>query len=122
MLNGHYAAAIPILRQAVAASSAQSRNYAYALYDLGRSLRLAGDPRAAISILERRMQIPIELSIVAPELAAARRAAGVAAPSAASQSGAGRGQHDGNGNNGNGNGNNGNGNGNNGNGNGDGKG
>nr|MDQ6916126.1 serine/threonine-protein kinase [Actinomycetota bacterium] len=73
MLDGNYSAAIPILRQAIAAASPQDVVYAYALYDLGRSLRLAGDPRAAIPILERRMRIPNQLPTVAAELAAARR-------------------------------------------------
>jgi serine/threonine protein kinase len=106
MLGGSYLAAIPILRRAVAAASPQDVVYAYALYDLGRSLRLAGDPRAAIPILERRMQIPIELPTVAAELAAARRAAGVAlAPAAALPPSSGHGKHDGKRNrNGNGNG------------------
>ncbi|HEY6398017.1 MAG TPA: protein kinase [Solirubrobacteraceae bacterium] len=99
MLAGNYAAAIPVLRQAVAASH-ENPTYAYALYDLGRSLVLAGDPSAAIPILRARMQIPIERATVAAELAAAERAAGVAQPSSASPtppSSASGGDHGGNG-------------------------
>ena len=51
MVGGDYGAAIPVLRQAVAAAAPSSLTYAYALYDLGRSLRLAGDPQAAVPIL-----------------------------------------------------------------------
>ena len=43
--SGSYTEAIPVLRQALAAASPSSLTYAYALYDLGRSLRLAGTPR-----------------------------------------------------------------------------
>ena len=39
-------------------SIASEGAYAYALFDLGRSLRLSGDPRAAVPVLYRRLQIP----------------------------------------------------------------
>ena len=45
MVGGSYQAAIPVLRQALAAAPPSSLTYAYALFDLGHSLRLAGDPR-----------------------------------------------------------------------------
>jgi tetratricopeptide (TPR) repeat protein len=76
MLDGNYGAAIPILRQAVAAASPSSLTYAYALFDLGHSLRMSGDPRAAIPILYRRLQIPNQTEAVRAELQAALRAVG----------------------------------------------
>jgi Flp pilus assembly protein TadD len=51
-------------------------NYAYALYNLGQALRLSGNPEEAISVLERRLQIPNQRSTVAAELARARAEAG----------------------------------------------
>ena len=51
-------------------------NYAYALYNLGHALRLAGQPEAAIPILERRLEIPNQTATVQKELDAARAAAG----------------------------------------------
>ncbi len=74
MLQGAYTAAIPVLRQAISVASPRDINYAYALYDLGRSLRLAGDPAAAIPILERRLQIPNQTPVVLSELRLAQRA------------------------------------------------
>jgi hypothetical protein len=74
MLAGAYTAAIPVLRQAISAASPGDINYAYALFDLGRSLRLAGDPAAAIPILERRLQIPNQTAVVLSELRLAQRA------------------------------------------------
>src|SRR5207248_11220823 len=68
--------AIPVLRQAVAAAPHGSPTYAFALYDLGRSLRLAGDPQAAIPILEQRLQIPNQTGVVRHELALALQEAG----------------------------------------------
>ena len=76
MLSGDYQHAIPVLRQAVAAAPHGSLTYAYALYDLGRSLRLAGDPQAAIPILQQRLQIPDQTGVVKQELALAQQAAG----------------------------------------------
>jgi eukaryotic-like serine/threonine-protein kinase len=68
MVDGNYAAAIPVLRQAVAAAARSSLTYAYALYNLGHSLRLAGDPRAAVPILFQRLQIPNQTATVKAEL------------------------------------------------------
>jgi serine/threonine-protein kinase len=65
---GNYQAAIPVLQRAVATSSPGSLTYAYALFDLGRSLRLAGDPRQAVQVLWRRMQIPNQTGTVRTEL------------------------------------------------------
>jgi len=76
MEAGNYGAAIPVLRQAVAGSSPGSLTYAYALYDLGRSLRLSGDPQAAIPILYRRLAIPNQTGVVRTELQLAMQAAG----------------------------------------------
>ena len=76
MLGGNYAAAIPVLRQAVAAADPSSLTYAYALFDLGHSLRMSGDPRAAIPILYKRLQIPDQTGVVRAELQAALQAVG----------------------------------------------
>lgn len=84
---GDYSAALPVLRQAVAATGVlpgtclEPRQpgcliYAFALYDLGRALRLSGDPQAAVAILQRRIQIDNYRSIVAYELQLARQEAG----------------------------------------------
>jgi tetratricopeptide (TPR) repeat protein len=76
MVGGDYAAAIPLLRQAVASASPSSLTYAYALFDLGHALRVSGDPKAAIPILYRRLQIPNQTETVRTELQAALRAVG----------------------------------------------
>jgi serine/threonine protein kinase len=47
-------------------------NYAYALYSLGRALRLAGRPEEAIRVLEVRRQIPDQTETVQNELDLAR--------------------------------------------------
>jgi eukaryotic-like serine/threonine-protein kinase len=79
MESGSYEAAIGVLRQAVQAAPANSLTYAYALYDLGRSLRLAGDPRAAIPVLWRRMQLNDQTGVVRNELRLALEALGASA-------------------------------------------
>jgi tetratricopeptide (TPR) repeat protein len=71
MQRGDYRGAIAVLKQAVAAAPPTSLTYAYALFDLGRSLRLAGDPQAAIAILQQRLQIPSQTGLVRKELALA---------------------------------------------------
>jgi len=76
MEDGDYAAAIPLLRRAIAGAPSGSLTYAYALYDLGRSLRLDGDPQAAIPILWRRLAIPNQTGVVRAELHLALQAAG----------------------------------------------
>ena len=73
-----YDEAIPPLQAAVArcGDSTVVDPCAYALYNLGRSLRLAGRPQEAIPILERRLRIPNQQDVVRQELEAARRDAG----------------------------------------------
>jgi eukaryotic-like serine/threonine-protein kinase len=80
--KGDYAAAIPVLRRAVdeLKSDPSSLTYAYALFNLGHALRLAGQPEAAIPILEQRLQIPNQTATVQAELDAARAAAGKTPP------------------------------------------
>jgi len=60
----------------MAAASPSSLTYAYALYDLGRSLRLAGDPKAAVSVLYQRLKIPNQTETVRLELQQALQALG----------------------------------------------
>jgi tetratricopeptide (TPR) repeat protein len=78
MRQGRYAEAVPVLRRAVAAFPAGTNDvrYAYALYNLGRALRLSGHPGEAIPVLERRLRIPNQTEVVRRELEAARRDAG----------------------------------------------
>jgi eukaryotic-like serine/threonine-protein kinase len=78
MSQGRYEEAIPILQQAVDSFPAGTTdlNYAYALFNLGQALRLAGRPDEAVPILERRLQIPNQSGVVRRELALAREAAG----------------------------------------------
>jgi eukaryotic-like serine/threonine-protein kinase len=78
MLNGDYQTAIGMLRQAVSSSSPGSLTYAYALYDLGRSLMLGGDPSGAIPVLQQRLKIPNQTPVVRQLLDQALRAAGQA--------------------------------------------
>ena len=57
MQAGRFEEAVPVLRRAVASWPEDSRDieYAYALFNLGRALRLSGDPAAAIPYLEKRL-------------------------------------------------------------------
>ena len=84
---GHYGDAVPVLKRAVLATgetlgaclkpaSSTCLTYAYALYDLGRAVRLSGEPQAAVPILERRLQIDDQRSIVDAELQRARQGIG----------------------------------------------
>jgi hypothetical protein len=77
--EGRYSAAIDELHATLAASGQSSANcavpttetcltYAYALYDLGRALRLDGDPRAAAAVLRKRLQIDNQRATVQREL------------------------------------------------------
>jgi eukaryotic-like serine/threonine-protein kinase len=68
MLDGNYSAALPALRQAVNSASPDSLTYAYALYDYGRALLLAGDPKDAVKVLYQRLQIPNQTGAVRQEL------------------------------------------------------
>jgi hypothetical protein len=74
MQAGEYAAAVPVLKEAVSAfpEGSEDLEYAYALFNLGSALRLSGDPEAAIPILEQRLAIPNQTSTVEEELEAAR--------------------------------------------------
>jgi ankyrin repeat protein len=74
MKRGRYSEAIPVLAQALRSYPPGKRDltYAYALYNLGRSLRLAGRPDLAIPILEERMRFADQRHIVARELEQAK--------------------------------------------------
>jgi hypothetical protein len=85
MANGEYSQAIAVLRQVLGAASPGGLTHAYALYDLGRSLRLSGDPQAAVPVLERRLHVPNHTGIVRHELGLALKAVG---PGAARSGGA----------------------------------
>jgi eukaryotic-like serine/threonine-protein kinase len=76
MADGNYSAAVAVLRQAVQAADPGSLTYAYALFDLGRSLRLSGDPKAAVTVLYQRLQIPNQTGAVRQELQLALQALG----------------------------------------------
>jgi serine/threonine-protein kinase len=78
MNAGDHEGAIPVLQRAVGAFPEGSTDLtlAYALYNLGRSLRLAGRPDEAIPVLERRLEFNNQRGVVKRELAAARRATG----------------------------------------------
>jgi hypothetical protein len=84
---GRYGDALPVLKRAVLATgetvgaclepgSSTCLTYAYALYDLGRATRLSGDPQAAVSILERRLEIDNQRSTVGAQLQLARQGIG----------------------------------------------
>jgi len=68
---------VPVLRRAVDAfpSGSTQLEYAFALYNLGRSLRLSGRPGEAVPILEQRLRFPNQRATVERELEAARSAA-----------------------------------------------
>jgi eukaryotic-like serine/threonine-protein kinase len=75
---GEYERAVPVLEEAVRAfpPGTEELEYAYALYNLGRALRLAGRPEDAIPVLERRLEIPDQTEAVSAELETARSEAG----------------------------------------------
>jgi serine/threonine protein kinase len=78
MQQGDYAGAVPILQQAVASWPEDSRdlNYAYALFNLGKSLNRSGQPDEAIPYLEKRLTWDDQRETVQAELDLARRNAG----------------------------------------------
>ena len=80
MNQGNYDAAIPVLQQAVKSfpPGTSDVNYAYALFNLGKSLRLAGRPDEAIPVLEQRLKIPNQTETVRQELELAKQQAGEA--------------------------------------------
>jgi eukaryotic-like serine/threonine-protein kinase len=75
MQQGDYAGAVPILQEAVASWPEDSRdiNYAYALFNLGKSLNRSGEPDAAIPYLEKRLTWSDQRETVQAELDLARR-------------------------------------------------
>jgi serine/threonine-protein kinase len=78
MNAGRYDEAISTLQQAVDSfpPGTSDLNYAYALFNLGKSLRLGGRPDEAIPILEQRLTIPNQQDTVQRELDLARQQAG----------------------------------------------
>jgi eukaryotic-like serine/threonine-protein kinase len=78
MQQGDYAGAVPILQDAVASWPENSRdiNYAYALFNLGKSLNRSGNPQEAIPYLEKRLTWNDQRETVQAELDLARRNAG----------------------------------------------
>jgi hypothetical protein len=76
MLDGNYPEALQTLKQAVSTAQPSSTTYAYALYDLARTMLLSGDPQAAIPVLRERLSIPLETAVVRATLNQALQAAG----------------------------------------------
>jgi len=74
MRQGDYAAAVPVLQRAVASfpEDSQDINYAYALFNLGKSLNRSGRPDEAIPYLEKRLTWPDQRETVQSELDDAR--------------------------------------------------
>jgi eukaryotic-like serine/threonine-protein kinase len=72
--QGQYAAAVPILRRAVASWPETSRDisYAYALFNLGQALNRSGNPEEAIRYLEKRLTWDDQRETVQAELDDAR--------------------------------------------------
>ena len=75
---GDYDGAVPVLQEAVNSFPPGTKNltYAYALFNLGKSLRLAGRPDEAIPVLEQRLKIKNQTDAVQAELDQAKRDAG----------------------------------------------
>jgi tRNA A-37 threonylcarbamoyl transferase component Bud32 len=76
MLAGNYQTAIATLRAAVDSATPGTLTYAYGLFDLGRSMVLAGDPGGAVPVLEARLRIPNQTAVVQQELNQALQASG----------------------------------------------
>jgi tetratricopeptide (TPR) repeat protein len=78
MNQGNYDQAIPVLQEAVKAfpPGTSDLNYAYALFNLGKSLRLAGRYDEAIKVLEQRLKIPNQTETVQRELDLAKQQSG----------------------------------------------
>ena len=67
--QGNYGGAIEVLRQAVKDCPVSTTDpCAYALFDLGHALRLAGRPAEAIPVLQQRLQNPDQRGVVQHEL------------------------------------------------------
>ena len=75
MNQGRYDEAVAKLQEAVDSfpPGTDDINYAYALFNLGKALRLAGRPDEAIPILEQRLQIPNQTETVKAELKQAKK-------------------------------------------------
>ena len=81
--QGNYDGAIAVLSQAVKDCPVSTTDpCAYALFDLGHALRLAGRPSEAIPVLQQRLKNPDQRPVVEQELALAEAAAngGTAGP------------------------------------------
>ena len=78
MQQGDFAEAVPLLERAVASypEDSQDIGYAYALFNLGKSLNRSGRPDEAIPVLERRLVFPDQRETVQRELDRARAKAG----------------------------------------------
>lgn len=78
MQQGDFAGAVPLLEQAVASypEDSQDIGYAYALFNLGKSLNRSGRSDEAIAFLERRLIFPDQRATVQAELDDARANAG----------------------------------------------
>ncbi len=74
LYGGQVQASIPVLQRAMSQASPTSLTYAYAEFDLGHALRLAGDPRAAVPLLVARLRIPNQTGVVKAELVLALHA------------------------------------------------
>ena len=77
MSRGDFAGAVPLLEQAVASWPEDSREltYAYALFNLGKSLNRSGRAEEAIPYLEKRLTWDDQRETVQAELDLARRTA-----------------------------------------------
>jgi serine/threonine-protein kinase len=73
--QGQYDQAIALDQQVVDKGPSTGLTYAYALYDLGHALRLAGRPADAIPVLEQRMKINNQRDVVKAELEQAKKEA-----------------------------------------------
>jgi hypothetical protein len=84
--SGQYGSAIPLLRAAMQDTGMSTGSclqpatqacltYAYALFDTATALQREGDPAAAVPLLEQRLQIDNQRSVVQAELALAKRQA-----------------------------------------------
>jgi hypothetical protein len=78
MRQGNYAGAVPKLQEAVKLFPSETTdiNYAYTLFNLGKSLRMVGRPDEAIPYLEQRLRWNDQTETVQHELDLARQQAG----------------------------------------------
>ena len=71
--QGKYDQAIALDKAVVDKGPGTGLTYAYALYDLGHALRLAGRPDEAIPVLQQRMKINNQRDVVKAELEQAKK-------------------------------------------------